>query len=107
MVDLIIKKTNKCYSADIMAKNRIRSNVYARIAFGNYCRTVLQMTSSKVGSVLNKNHATILHYQKEHDSLYKYDKEYREKYNELTGVNKPKRWLCVELSINLFKPVAL
>jgi len=89
---------------DLMANNRFRQNVYARHAAANYLNKTVDLSLQYCGTVLNKYHATIIHSVREHESLYKYDKEYRFKYQtfmQLMSGNKNKRWLCVETPFNL------
>jgi len=89
---------------DLTVKSRLRQNVYARHAAANFLNKTIDLTLTYCGEVLNKDHATIIHSVREHENLYKYDKEYRFKYQtfmQLMRENKNKRWLCVETPFNL------
>ena len=91
-----INLINNVFNCDIMSKNRSQNNVFGRIGFSAFERFQSKLTLKKIGESLNKNHATVIHYLKEHDNLMKYDAKYREMYGKIIGVNKSKKWLCNE-----------
>lgn len=64
----------------IKSKNRLKEVVDARKIYSILVKTYTGTTLSTIGRILNRNHATIIHYEKEHESQYKYDMEYREKF---------------------------
>jgi len=94
MKEIIIEKVNKIFECDSMSNTRKREVVYGRIAASNYLRMRYKYTFQKIADIYGKTHATIIHYLKQHEALYKYDKEYKEKYNQVTGYNHNERWLC-------------
>jgi chromosomal replication initiation ATPase DnaA len=97
---LYISKANKVFDCDIMQDNRKGNNVIGRIAIGNFMRKNLKMTFQKVADEMYKNHATIIHYCKQHANLMDYNKEYRQKYNDFVKENKPSLIFCNQ---SLFK----
>lgn len=96
--EIIIKEVNLKFNCDILSTSRLQKNVFGRIAFAKYSRIINpNISTTKIGSHIGKDHATILHYFKQHESLYKYDKDYRNNFNSLTLNNGQKRWLCKEM----------
>jgi len=72
---------NETFDSDIMADNRKLNNVFGRMAFVNLILSVSKHTSlEKIGSFLNRDHATIVYYQKTHESEIVNNAYYREKY---------------------------
>jgi|11BtaG_2_1085332.scaffolds.fasta_scaffold18865_1 hypothetical protein len=59
--------------------SRHRRNVLMRMAFSN--AFLPRATKTNIASVLNKNHATIIHYTKGHEWHLKYFPEYTDLYN--------------------------
>ena len=60
-------------------QSRSRPLVYARIAFANAFHKCAGPT--KMGSVLGRDHSSVIHYHKQHDKLIRYD-DYKEMYNK-------------------------
>jgi len=102
-IDLYINKVNKVFECDVMQENRKGDNVLGRIALGNFMRNSLKMTFQSVADELLKNHATIIHYCKQHQNYFQYDKNYREKYNEFTKDERPTLKICNEISFYIQK----
>lgn len=59
-------------------KNRLRSNVLKRMAFCNVFVNYAKKVD--VAAAIDKNHATVIHYNKQHDWHSKYCSEYMENY---------------------------
>ncbi len=55
--------------------NRERKNVVARFAFMVSARRAF--TTSAIGKVMDKNHATVIHATKAHEMNHKFDEDYR------------------------------
>lgn len=83
MEELIIREINAIFKCDILAENRLQNNVDGRIAFSQYMRINSDLSLQKIGDKINKNHATIIHHLKSHKQLFRYNKEYREKYKQI------------------------
>lgn len=94
MKELMIGIVNRVFDCDVNNESRERKFVYSRIALSHYLRHNSKMTLADIGIVIGKIHSTIIHYLKEHDQLYKYDSDYREKYDKLKSLPNTNRWLC-------------
>jgi len=92
-VDKIINATvyHKCLTRfweDLKNKNTItesrdRRNIIYRYCFVNIVREATTLSLAAIGKILNKNHATIIHALKVHESNYKYDHDYRIIYEQM------------------------
>jgi hypothetical protein len=60
-------------------QSRSRPLVYARTAFANAFHKCAG--PSKMGSVLGRDHSSVIHYLKSHDKLIRYD-DYKDMYNQ-------------------------
>lgn len=58
--------------------NRLRDNVEHRAAVSNACRPF--STYKELGSLWGRDHATVMHYRREHEGMLKYSPAYRAKY---------------------------
>jgi len=66
------------------SKNRLRSLVDARCIFIYYMTdTYSGFSSTSLGAVINRDHATVFHYLKKHRALYKSDKNYTISYENI------------------------
>lgn len=93
---------NRELNCDIFANNRLRINVYGRMMYSFYLYNQRKYTLEKIGKILSKGHATIIHYLKEHETLCRYDKEYRNHFLSL-GAIKIDRYLCKECKFEIKK----
>jgi len=96
MRELIINQVNRVFKCDALSNNRYRENVNGRIAISYYLRMHEKMTLMGIARILKKDHASVIHYLKQHQSLFKYDKEYKTLYSQIIVNDKPKQWLCNE-----------
>lgn len=94
MGDIVIKEANKIFGSDILNGGPKRIHTDGRVAVSNYLRHNLKMTLFKIGDILDRKHCSIIHYIKLHDNLYRYDLEYKEKYDRLTLVNRRSKLIC-------------
>ena len=78
--DTLIKIVNDTFNCNIMSSSRRRENINGRMAFAVIMRSKGH-TLHKVGNAINKDHATILHYEKNMKHFLKADNNLREKYN--------------------------
>lgn len=78
----MIQETNQIFKADVMAKNRLQHNVFSRIAYANFMYKKGK-TLQSIGKEIKKHHASIIYYCKQHEQLYKYDQDYKLKYDQL------------------------
>ena len=66
-----------------LTASRARGNVVHRHAFMHIARTNLSLTTSMIGGLLNKDHATVIYACRQHLANYKYDSLYRTVWDEL------------------------
>ena len=64
---------------ELISFTRLRRVVDARRAFAYFMRKETNYTLERVGSLLNKDHATILHYCRTAKALIKTDKDFAKK----------------------------
>ena len=83
MPNEIIDVINQTFSVNILKNSRERELVENRIIFSKIVRDNFKISLPRIGAFLNKNHATIIHYLKQHDALLEYDKFYRLKYEKI------------------------
>lgn len=94
MTNLTIQEVNRIFECDILTAGRKQNNVSGRIAIANHFRSTTAFKLADIGRILNKDHATISHYLKIHDIYYKYDSDYRKKYDRLRKPKVIKREFC-------------
>ena len=100
-IEYYIAKVNRIFNCDIMAENRKGNNVLGRIALSSFFRNNLKMTFQSIADETYKTHATIMHHCREHESLFKYNKDYKNKYNELTQNEIIPLILCKPCNFNI------
>jgi len=83
MLDEMVKVLSSEYHIDVFDKRRLESVVIPRAALFNVCRGFY--SASTLGKYFGKNHATILHHNKNHESLCLIP-QYREYFERLTDV---------------------
>ena len=81
MIDEMVKFLRDEYKINVMEKRRLESVVVPRAALFNVCRGYY--SASTLGKYFGKNHATVLHHNKNHDSLSLIP-QYREVYERLS-----------------------
>lgn len=73
-----IEQTVKLYEKRIghrLEKNRLRDNVEHRAALANALKPFATVVN--IGRVLGRDHSSIVHYTKNHESYYRWSPEYR------------------------------
>jgi len=83
MLDEMVNVLSSEYHIDVFDKRRLESVVIPRAALFNVCRGFY--SASTLGKYFGKNHATILHHNKNHESLCLIP-QYREYFERLTDV---------------------
>ena len=63
--------------------NRQRPNIILKHSFSVACRSITGLSLAEVGSIIDKDHATILHSEKNHESNLMYLNGYKNVYNEV------------------------
>ena len=80
IIDEVIKK----FDADITKKNRRREMVYGRAVYYKLCKNLTSHSLTEIGSLISKDHATVLHGLKVFESLeFNKDVYYINAYEEL------------------------
>ena len=74
------KIVNNIFSANILGKRRKRENVDARRAFCNILK-IEGFTCTSLSKYLKKNHSTVLHYERDIESIIITDPIFSKKYN--------------------------
>lgn len=86
IADYIISQTGK----DIRQKNRKREHVILRLIYVSLCNKLLSCSLMKIGSEINKDHATIIHYNKLLDNPFRFtvaDRRLMYKYKDRISKN--------------------
>ena len=80
IIDEVIKKFN----TDITQKNRSRELVYGRAIYYKLCKNLTSHSLTEIGSLISKDHATVLHGLKVFETLeFNKDVYYLNAYQEL------------------------
>lgn len=75
--------------------NRLRDNVEHRAAVSNACRPF--STYKDLGKLWGRDHATVVHYRKEHEGMLRFSPSYRAKYGvALASVQQ----ISLEMGVN-------
>lgn len=68
----------------IKGKNRLSEYVDCRKMFTHYMiENYGGFSLENLGAVINRDHATIIYYRKEHQALYQTNRKYQQNYNQL------------------------
>jgi len=70
----------------ILTKSRKSDIIDARRIYCGVLRNIFNLTYSKIGTILNKNHATILHNVQQHDIFVKILKSYKKNYEDIEHI---------------------
>lgn len=63
--------------------SRERLNVVHRHAFSVIARENVRLSLNKIGSIIGRDHATVIHACKNHETNYRFDADYRSIYNTI------------------------
>lgn len=85
---VIINEVIKKFDSDITQKNRSRELVYGRAVYYKLCKNLTSHSLSEIGSLISKDHATVLHGLKVFETFelnndYYYLTAYEEMFNKL------------------------
>lgn len=89
IIDLVTQETvltrmwKKLIKQNRIEENRYRRNVIFRHAFATAARANSDLSLIAVSKIIKKNHATVIHAMKQHETNYLYDDEYRSIYNSV------------------------
>ena len=73
---------------EVQSRKRNRNIVEARAILGWYYVKRKKLTLSNAGLMVNKDHATIIHYIKMLDNLLHFDKDFKDKFLTIFHINK-------------------
>lgn len=88
-IDKIINKACLLWGVsreDALGRSRKVPIPFARTMIAKTIREVYGYPFMKIGDILNRDHATIIHYLKIYDAEYKYNKEFRNFANAMKEV---------------------
>ncbi len=93
----IIAIVTRVTGLDIRDKKRARDYTNARTIYCYMCRRFTSCTFKEIGLLINRNHATVLHLNKNYGGIYKSDDDFQEMadrclsaYFSEIGVEQPK-----------------
>jgi|TARA_B100002052_G_C15887171_1_gene602072 intein/homing endonuclease len=69
--------------AAIEGKTRIRKVIDARRLYSGILRDLFSLSYHRIGKILNKNHATIIHNMQQHEFFVKNLKSYKKNYEDI------------------------
>jgi len=64
--------------------NRERHNIIHKHAFFHIIRTNTSLSLAKIGGIMGKDHATVLHAYRNHETNYRFDADYRLTYDNMS-----------------------
>jgi len=82
----LIKVINNAFNCNIKNTSRKRELVENRIIYAKIMHNTNIFTLSKIASYIDKDHATIIHYLKQHDDFFKYDDFYKSKFKKIQSL---------------------
>lgn len=86
----VIKAAKSRFGVNVLEKTRKRETCDARQLVCYILRTNTELSTTKIGELLNINHATVLHSVTQTETLLKSDKKYRRKYQPFVDEFKDK-----------------
>lgn len=84
-IQILLEAKNRFFGPN-ERPSRHKRNVLKRMAFSNVF--IDRATTTNLGSVINRDHSTIVYYNKQHEWHFKYCKEYIDLYNAAKAVFK-------------------
>lgn len=79
----VVKFFSEYSSKSRFEDNRRRPNIIIKHAFFVNCRELTSLSLADIGSILNKDHATVIHAEKKHEENMIYLRGYKEVYNDM------------------------
>lgn len=95
----LIRQVNKFYNTDVQSTDRYLDIVNAKKALCYYMRKTKKCTFQEIANLIGTHHTTVMHHVQKHDNIMRFDKQYRNKYNEfLESITpKDKHFICREV----------
>ncbi len=75
---------------DIKSKKRNRNIVDSRVLYSHFLRKYTNYNKSRIGILIMRDHATVIHYLKNHERYLETDFEYKVVYNQCEALIKEK-----------------
>lgn len=78
----MIQEINKVFNANVLSRSRQQHHVFSRIAYSKIMRNkgnTLELISGKI----SRNHSTVIYYLRQHEQLYRFDQDYKLKFDQL------------------------
>lgn len=94
----IIRNINNSLNIDVFENTRKREVVEGRVIFAKLMHLQNIHSLSKIGSFVNKDHCTIIHYLKVHDNLFATDKNYQKTFRLISESCQPTFFVSKNLS---------
>lgn len=82
----IIKLIDYTFDSKLNDNTRKRELVENRMIFAKIVYDMHKLSLMRIGSYINKNHATIIHYLKQHENLIEFDIFYKMKYKKILAL---------------------
>ena len=83
VLKVLQQDVERAFQVKLNENTRRRDVVNGRIAFGYIARTHLKTTLRLAGDCIGKDHATVLHYVKSFEGVYRYDDNFRTLFDKL------------------------
>ena len=106
----ILSIVNTVNSINILEKTRSRDFVNARMIYAYMSRRFTKSTFKEIGTIIKRNHATILHLNKYYNGVYKTDADFRiladrclSGYFSEQGIEQPKVEAIEDINDELLK----
>lgn len=80
MNDKIIQTVCKIWNVsldDVCGRSRKQEIVYTRMTTAYFLRQYTTLSTTEIGTLINRDHATIIHYLKAYDSEFRFNKDFR------------------------------
>lgn len=80
MNDKIIQTVCKTWNRsldDVCGRSRKQDVVYTRMTIAHFLRKYTKLSTTEIGKLINRDHATILYYLKAYDSEFRFNKDFR------------------------------
>ena len=80
MNDKIIQTVCKTWNRsldDVCGRSRKQEIVFTRMTTAYFLRQYTTLSTTEIGNLINRDHATIFHYLKAYDSEFRFNKDFR------------------------------
>lgn len=81
-LDKIKESIERHFKVDLNSKKRSRDIVDARTMYCYIAKQLTDASTTSIGKVINRDHATVLHHNKKFNALYSTDKSFKRSYKD-------------------------